>query len=222
MSDSSAYINAYIDNAVAMLHENMNVILQMKTQAAMTANLLSAKNDQVENLQVELNELREKLESTRSDLEKEFDSSRSDLQTKLDYTVTELEKTKTVDNEEINKARGEARKWEEEYNALKRSQGAVDTLTNQFNEVKKQVITKTQELNNLTEQFNSLKQENESLKNSVTELENVKNLLAKKEKQVQEYENLSKKSSQSAPKKTINNKNIVPSIGKTEEKDDDF
>ena len=213
MADSSAYINAYINNAVEMLHENINTILQLKTQAKMSAEIVSAKNEEVKNLQVELEDLKTRLESTKEDLQKEFDTSKSDLQGKLNNIASELEKTKTVDNEAINNARAEARKWEEEYTNLKNKQSVFDTLTNQFNDIKKQFIEKTKQFDDLNNQFNSLKEENDGLKN----------LLAEKEKQVEEYEKQNvKKSSQSAPKKVINTKNIAPEATELEEKDDDF
>lgn len=214
MADTSAYVNAYIDNAVGMLHENINTILQMKTQAKLTADIISAKTEEVKNLQVQLDDVKTELESTRANLEKEFESSRSDLQNKLNSTVSELEKTKTVDNEEINKARADARKWEEECNALKSKQGVAETLTNQFNDVKKQLISKTQEFDNLNNQFNSTKQE----------LDQIKISLLEKEKQIEDYEKQNvRKASQSTPKKNINSKNVLqPQVVETEEKDDDF
>lgn len=214
MADTSAYVNAYIDNAVGMLHENINTILQMKTQAKLTADIISARNEEVKSLQVQLDDVKTELESTRANLEKEFESSRSDLQNKLESTVSELEKTKTVDNEEINKARADARKWEDEYNAIKGKQGLVDTLTNQFNDVKKQLISKTQEYDNLNNQYNSIKEE----------LEQIKGLLSEKENQIEEYEKQNvKRSSQSAPKKIINSKNVIqPQVVEPEEKADDF
>jgi chromosome segregation ATPase len=213
MADTSAYVNAYIDNAVGMLHENINTILQMKTQAKMAVDTISARNEEVKNLQVQLDEIKLEYESSKSNLEKEFNSNRSNLQSKLDSTISELEKTKTVDNEEINKARADARKWEEECNVLKGKQGLVDTLTNQFNDVKKQLISKTKEFDDINNQYSSIKEE----------LEQVKKLLTDSEKKLEEYENHNVKTpSKSAPKKNINTKNIVPPVVEPEEKDDDF
>lgn len=44
MNDANKYVNAYIDFAVSQLHENLNVILQLKTQAKMANDLVSEKD----------------------------------------------------------------------------------------------------------------------------------------------------------------------------------
>lgn len=209
MTDTSAYVNAYIDTTINMLHENLSTLLQLKTQAKLSNELIKAKNDEIVKLQEELKKAKEncleELEKVKTDL----DTSKSDLQNKLNSTRSELEKTKTIDNEEINKARADARKWEEEYNNIKGKQGLVDTLTNQFNDVKKQLISKTQEYDNLNNQLSSI----------TLELNQNKNLLLEKENKIKELEKQNvKRSSQPTVKKNINNKNTVD----LEEKDDDF
>ena len=44
MSDQNKYINGYIDNAVGMIHENVNLILQLKTQLRMANELVAEKD----------------------------------------------------------------------------------------------------------------------------------------------------------------------------------
>ena len=44
MSDANKYVNTYIDFAVNQLHENLNTILQLKTQAKMANDLVSEKD----------------------------------------------------------------------------------------------------------------------------------------------------------------------------------
>jgi len=46
MSDTNKFINTYLDNAVGMIHENISVILQLKTQLKI-ANDLNAEKDSV-------------------------------------------------------------------------------------------------------------------------------------------------------------------------------
>jgi chromosome segregation ATPase len=216
MADSSGYINAYIDTTMGMLHENMSTILQLKTQAKLSSDLVKSKLDENAKLQEELEKVKSELETSKSELKNQLDSTLSDLENNLKSTRIELENTRKVDNEQINNARKESKKWEDEYNALKNKVSTIDTLTNQFNDVKKQLIDKNNE-------FNILKEKYDNLQNSVVELEKVKKLLAEKEQQIEilEKENI-KKFSQTVPKKNINNKNIVPPAPESEEKADDF
>lgn len=44
MSDANKYVNAYIDLAVNQLHENLNNLLQLKTQLKITNDLVSEKD----------------------------------------------------------------------------------------------------------------------------------------------------------------------------------
>lgn len=54
MSDQNKYINGYIDNAVGMIHENVNLILQLKTQLRLANELISEKDTIISNITSEL------------------------------------------------------------------------------------------------------------------------------------------------------------------------
>lgn len=54
MSDPNKYVNYYIENALAMVHENINVLLQTKTQARVATELASEKDSTIESLKAEL------------------------------------------------------------------------------------------------------------------------------------------------------------------------
>jgi len=54
MSDANKYINAYVDHAVGMLHENVNLILQLKTQLKLATDLNSEKDSLIGRLGQEL------------------------------------------------------------------------------------------------------------------------------------------------------------------------
>lgn len=62
MSDSNKFINAYVDHAVGMIHENINVILQLKTQLKIT-NDLNAEKDAI------IGRLGQELEAAKQDNE---------------------------------------------------------------------------------------------------------------------------------------------------------
>lgn len=54
MSDPNKYVNYYIENALAMVHEYVNVVLQAKTQARVSSELASEKDSTIESLKAEL------------------------------------------------------------------------------------------------------------------------------------------------------------------------
>lgn len=54
MSDMNKYINAYVDNAVGMLHENLATILQLKTQLKISNELIAEKDVVIGSLRSEL------------------------------------------------------------------------------------------------------------------------------------------------------------------------
>jgi vacuolar-type H+-ATPase subunit I/STV1 len=54
MSDTNAYVNAYIDNAVGMIHENINVVLQLKTQVKIANDIIKEKDGLIGSLMSQL------------------------------------------------------------------------------------------------------------------------------------------------------------------------
>ena len=54
MSDANKYINAYVDHAVGMIHENTNLILQLKTQLKLATDLNNEKDALIGRLGQEL------------------------------------------------------------------------------------------------------------------------------------------------------------------------
>lgn len=54
MSDTNAYINTYIDNAMGMIHEQLKTILQLKTQVTIVNGLVSEKDGAISALQQQI------------------------------------------------------------------------------------------------------------------------------------------------------------------------
>ena len=65
MTDQSAYVNAYLESAMAMLHDQLNQVVQLKTQVKLSENLLSQKDSTI-------SDLSSKITTTTSATEKEF------------------------------------------------------------------------------------------------------------------------------------------------------
>lgn len=54
MSDTNAFVNAYIDHAVGMIHENVSAILQLKAQLKIANDLISEKDVVIGSLSAQL------------------------------------------------------------------------------------------------------------------------------------------------------------------------
>jgi hypothetical protein len=54
MSDANAFMNAYIDHAIGMVHENVNVILQLRTQLKLANDLIIEKDGVIGSLTSQL------------------------------------------------------------------------------------------------------------------------------------------------------------------------
>lgn len=74
MSDTNAFINAYIDNSIGMIHENISTILQLKSQLKIANETLTQKDtligslcgeiEQLKNINSEMSNLRQELQET--------------------------------------------------------------------------------------------------------------------------------------------------------------
>ena len=127
MSDSNAYINAYVDNSVGMLHEYVTMVLQLKTQLKVTSDMVAGKDATISSLEEQLGGIRAELDSYKSKL--------------------------GDNNEQINQSRADAIRWEQEYNEMKNKVSHMDTLTSQMNEMKKIIIDKDKEIESLKEKL---------------------------------------------------------------------
>lgn len=54
MSDQTKYINAYVESAVGFAHEYLNTILQLKTQLKLSNDLIAEKDNQINQLSLQL------------------------------------------------------------------------------------------------------------------------------------------------------------------------
>jgi chromosome segregation ATPase len=138
MTDQNAYINAYVDNSVGMLHEYVTMVLQLKTQLKVTGDMVAGKDATISSLEEQLGSVKSSLEEQLSGVKSELDSYRSQIGN---------------NNEKINQSRADAIKWEQEYNDMKNKVSHMDTLISQMNEMKKLIIDKDNEIENLKEKL---------------------------------------------------------------------
>ena len=117
----------------------------------------------------------------------------NDLVSQRDQVIsalqTELEQEKLY-HTELDDARSNAVRWENEVNNLKNSVSNFDTLTNQYNTLKQAIVERDHEIA-------ALKTENEELKTKVKELSKYEKIAKKEEKK-------SAVSPVAVPKKDIN------------------
>lgn len=112
MTDQSAYVNAYIENIMGMVHDQLNQIIQLKTQIKVTEPLLAQK-----------------------------DATIADLSSK----VTTSQHT----DAEVTALKQKLRVTEDSFHALTNKVSHMETLQNQFNNVKKRLIEKEKEIEDL-------------------------------------------------------------------------
>lgn len=117
---SDKYFNAYVDTAVGIIHENLSLILQLKAQLRV-ANELLAERDGTVNAQLA-----------------EKDSTITSLSSEL-----EILKSQSVNTDELKK---NAKYWEDSYHGMSNKVAHMETLTKQYNELKAQFFTVTEEL----------------------------------------------------------------------------
>jgi DNA repair exonuclease SbcCD ATPase subunit len=112
MNDTNAFVNAYIDNSIGMLHEQMSSILQLKTQLKVTNDIVAEKDRHIQTIMAELDNLK----SSTHDIESLRERCRA-----LDIKVSHM-----------------------------------DTLMNQFKEIKQTVIQKDKTIEDLEKKLNKL------------------------------------------------------------------
>lgn len=108
MSDQSSFINTYLDSSIGMIHENINQILQLRTQAKLANDLVKQKDEIIANLQQEFeqtktesNELQKK-SSDYSRMQNEYNALRNKA-SHLDSITKQLSDTNRQLSESLEK-----------------------------------------------------------------------------------------------------------------------
>ena len=83
MSDSNAYINAYVDNSVSMLHEYVTMVLQLRTQLKVTSDILAEKDNVITELQKQV----EQINQSRADASK-WEQEYNSIKSRADHLET--------------------------------------------------------------------------------------------------------------------------------------
>ena len=134
MSDANAYMNAYVDNAVGMIHEYIGGILQLKTQLKVCESIIEAKNVEIEKLSKFKNEETEQILLTK---ESELNDLRNQLigHGNLGTENVELHQLCSDLQHRCNDLQNEN-------NALAQKVSHMDSLLKQMSEMKQDIITR--------------------------------------------------------------------------------
>lgn len=122
MSDSNAYVNAYIDHAIGMIHENVNVVLQLKTQLKMANELLAEKDAVIGSLMSKLDSYKidsEEMADLR-DKAQRWEESFNTMSTKASHIDTALGQIAQM-KAEIKQRDAKIAKLEEKLNPTKKT-----------------------------------------------------------------------------------------------------
>lgn len=152
MSDNTKFVNAYIENSIATIHEQIALVLQLKAQAKVSNDIIIERDERIVALEQEVERLRSELNSNRTNLSS--------------YT------------EQINNSQANARKWEEEVNQLRGQLEHINTFVNQINEMKQMLRDKDSEIEKLTKRCETKDSEIKALKTK-PDLKNSKSLSTK-------------------------------------------
>lgn len=90
MSDQTKYINTYLDIALSTVHENLNNVLQLKTQLKILNDLVSEKDQVIETLQSENSENKTSSEKLKSatDRARQWEDSFNAMKSKVAHMDT--------------------------------------------------------------------------------------------------------------------------------------
>lgn len=132
MTDQNAYVNAYLEHVMAMVHDQLNQIIQLKTQLKLTEFIIAQKDAVI----VDLNN-------------KFLSTENSEI--------------------EMNNLKERARIAEDSYHAMSNKVSHMETLQNQFNDTKRQIIEKDRELGLVKSQIEILSAEIQNLHTIIEE-----------------------------------------------------
>lgn len=209
MSDQNRYINAYIDHAVGMLHENLTVILQTKSQLRVANDLVAEKDKIVNSLQAELEQF--KTNNADKDLAiknaQKLEADYNALKSKLSHMDTLLQQMNDMKKTIVSKTDELNRIVAEKDAAYKSMITAKEELYNKMVAEKDAAYNKIVAEKDST--YHNIITEKDSAYNSaITEKENsYKNIIASKDAEIEE---LNKKiANLQSLKKTINRKKPI-------------
>jgi chromosome segregation ATPase len=134
MSDNSVFINAYLDNAIGTIHEQISNILTLKTQLKVSQSILAEKDNIIQNISNDVNNLQTIISNK-------------------DKQLAEAQESSSAKKDELSEAVSNASAWEQSYNSMAAKVSHMDTLLKQITEMKNIIIEKDKQIENLNKEI---------------------------------------------------------------------
>jgi chromosome segregation ATPase len=144
MEHNEKFVSAYIDSALGLLHQNINTIVELKARVKILEDIVNEKNDVITKLDGTigaLNEEKKNITKTIDDLYLEKEKFKIEFSKKNNNLIEEIrtlkEKLKTV---------------EEKYEIIQQKSTHMSTYESQIKEMKKEILSKNDEILKLKNQ----------------------------------------------------------------------
>lgn len=154
MSDANQYINAYLEHAMGMLHDNLNNEIRIKTELKIANDLLVSKDNRIKELEEKLSNLSDDKEELNKAIAyaQQCEAEANGLKSKVGI-VDALQK-------QFNDLTVELTLKKDEADRFKRD---VDSLNDEVNSLKQELDQKNKLVNSFEKQTDTLNKKLESL-----------------------------------------------------------
>lgn len=169
METNDKFFNAYVDLAVGMLHQNVNTILELKTQIKLLEDNVRLKDSVISELDGAIGVLNEEKKNRSSDLDKVY---------------LEKEEIRSELSQQIEILNSKLASMEEKYEQMQQKYVHMATYETQIKEMKRELQAKNEEIDQLKKQSEKPLPIKESVKEDI----NIKNIVANKKIQQKKTE----------------------------------
>lgn len=146
---SEKYFNAYVDAAVGTIHDYVASTLQLKAQLRIANEMIAEKDNTIAAMAAET-------ENVRSTLTAEIETVRSNMTSEIAHLKSHVDQS--------NEAITQASQWEQKYQAMLTKVSHMDTLSKQYNDLKKQYLLVQSELDKAKKKLEDIEEANKSPK----------------------------------------------------------
>jgi chromosome segregation ATPase len=148
MESNDKFFNAYVDLAIGTLHQNINTILEIKTQVKLLEDLVREKDQVISALDGTIGALNEEKKSGLSDIDR--------LYTEKEQIRVDLEKKIDIVNKENESLKEKLKLVEDKYEMIQQKSTHMSTYESQIKDMKKEILAKNEEIEKLKNPVNKL------------------------------------------------------------------
>jgi chromosome segregation ATPase len=146
--DQNKFVNTYIDTAINTLHEFTSNALQLKTQLKIANDLIQEKDEVIASV---LKDKENILARQTEDI-----SSKDAIIASKDEQIISLNKELAISSSELSSTQKPLKELENINHSLLNKVAHMDTLVNQMNDMKRQIIERNQKIESLEKQIEEL------------------------------------------------------------------